>query len=83
MTDHHLTFNNGQTANNVSISIFESDEDLAEEAEVLVFLVSLSFPGEPVDRVVLEPSNATVGIFTTGQGKEVFLSVHSLLVVKK
>ena len=61
MTNYSLTFNSTKIENTVDIFIIATNEtqhDVDEE-----FIVSLSFPGEPIPRVTLEPNNVTVAIF--------------------
>ena len=61
MTNYSLTFNSTKIENTVNISIIATNETQPEMDEE--FTVSLSFPGEPIPRVTLEPDNATVKIF--------------------
>lgn len=74
-TDYPLTFDKSHTVNIISISIVATDEGLPEDDEM--FTVSLSFPGEPIHGVLLEPSYATVAIFEAiGQGNEILIPTY-------
>ena len=61
LNNYALTFDPGSTETTVNIFIIATNETLFEEDEE--FTVNLSFPGEPIPRVELEPGNATITIF--------------------
>ena len=56
-----LTFNSFKIGNTVNIFLLVTNETQLEVDEE--FIVSLSFPGEPITGVTLEPNNATIKIF--------------------
>ena len=55
-----LTFDSSNTAVTINVSIIVTNDSIPEDDEQ--FTVSLSFPGEPIPRVTLDPNNATVTI---------------------
>ena len=61
LSNRSLTFDPSNTESTVNILIIATNETLVEEDKE--FIVNLSFPGERIPRVVLEPDNATVTIF--------------------
>ena len=78
MTNYSLTFNSTIMENTVDIFIIATNETQPEMDEE--FMVSLSFPGEPIPRVTLEPDNATVTIFEIN-GISMIISTISMIVV--
>ena len=76
LTNYLLTFNSSTTIITVSVGIVVTNDSIAEEDEE--FIASLSFFGEPIPRVILDPDNATVAIFEIiGEGMKKFICLSN------
>ena len=74
-----LTFNSTKTEAPVDIVILNETNETRPEVDE-VFIVSLSFPGEDIPRVTLEPDNATVAIYEIN-GRSMIIQVPTFVII--
>ena len=79
-TNDLLTFDSSNTVVTVNVSIIVTNDSIPEDDEQ--FTVSLSFPGEPIPRVTLDPDNATVTILEfDGEGMNLIIHLENCLII--
>ena len=84
LINHPVTFNSNKTSAIVNITIIETSSTQYEDDEE--FIVKLSFPGQPISRVTLDPNKTTVEIVEfDGDGMYTYLSsslINTLFFIK-
>ena len=70
-----LTFNSTKTEATVDIVTLNETNEVDE-----VFIVNLSFPGDDIPRVTLEPDNATVAI-CKNNGRSMIVKVPTFVII--
>ena len=74
-----MTFNSTKTEATVDIFIINATNETQPEVDE-EFIVSLSFPGEDIPRVTLEPDNATVVIYEIN-GRSMIIQVPTFVII--
>ena len=74
-----MTFNSTKTEATVDIFIINATNETQPEVDE-EFIVSLSFPGENIPRVTLEPDNATVAIYEIN-GRSMIIQVPTFVII--